>query len=145
MKAIKNGNRTISTVLLIAIVLLSSSAVAQKTPIKDVTSNEYALQNLIAGINSENDGVRRSSIYFAGKYRIAEVEDELISQLKEEENPSTRILIALVLYEMGSIEGLIAVQLLAQTDADAGVRRMATHIYNEHLINDANSSVTLNK
>lgn len=138
-------NRTLVMVLLAAVLLLSSSALAQKQPIKNVTSNKYALQNLIAGIQSENDGVRRSSIYFAGKYRIAEVEEVLINQLKKEDDPSTRILIALVLYEMGSIEGLITVQELAVNDENDRVRRMATHIYNEHLNNDIDASFSLNK
>jgi HEAT repeat protein len=124
---------------------LSSAAIAQKQSISDVTTNEYALNNLIAGIQSENDGLKRSSIYLAGKYRIAEVENVLIKQLQKEENPSTKILIALVLYEMGSTEGLIAVQQMAQNDDNERVRRMATHIYNEYLINDINSSVSMVK
>jgi len=142
MKAQKAKNKTLSVVLLFTIFLLSSSATAQKQSISDVSANEHALKNLIAGIHSENNGVKRSSIYFAGKYRIAEVENVLVKQLQEEENPSTRILIALVLYEMDSIEGLLAVQQLAQNDDNERVRRMATHIYNEYLINDLNSSVS---
>jgi len=130
---------------LLTILLLSSSASAQKRSISDVTDNEYALKNLIAGIQSENNGLKRSSIYFAGKYRIAEVENVLVNQLEKEVNPSTRILIALVLYEMGSTEGLLAVRQLAQNDDDASVRRMATHIYNEYMINDINSSVSMVK
>jgi len=91
------------TAVLLALVL-TGSVYAQKNSINDLTSNKYALQNLVAGIQSDNTGVKRSAIYFAGKYRVAEAEDALIAQLKEEEDPSTRILIALVLYEMGSEE-----------------------------------------
>jgi len=145
MESRKNTNRTLNFVLLLTIFLLSSAAIAQKQSIGDVTTNEHALKNLITGIQSENDGLKRSSIYFAGKYRIAEVENILINQLQKEEDPSTRILIALVLYEMGSIEGLLVVQRLAQNDDNERVRRMATHIYNEYLINDLNSSVSMVK
>ena len=145
MESRKNTNRTLNFVLLLTIFLLSSAAIAQKQSIGDVTTNEHALNNLITGIQSENDGLKRSSIYFAGKYRIAEVENILINQLQKEEDPSTRILIALVLYEMGSIEGLLVVQRLAQNDDNERVRRMATHIYNEYLINDLNSSVSMVK
>jgi HEAT repeat protein len=145
MKAQKAKNSTLIVILLLAIVLLSPAAIGQNQSIIDVTTNEHALKNLIAGIQSENNGVKRSSIYFAGKYRIAEAEEALISQLKEENDPSTRILIALVLYEMGSREGLLAVQQLVQNDDNEHVRRMATHIYNEYLINDLNSSISLVK
>ena len=130
----------ILTVVLLTAVLIGSGY-AQKNSIKDVTANEYALQNLVAGIQSDNTGVKRSAIYFAGKYRIAEAEESLIAQLKEENDPSTRILIALVLYEMGSEEGLREVQNLSLNDEDAKVRRMATQIYNEYLVNDGASTV----
>lgn len=145
MKTRKNGIRTTYLILLLSVFLLSTTAPAQTQSITDVTTNKYALKNLIAGIQSENNGVKRSSIYFAGKYRIAEVEDVLINRLKKEEDASTRILIALVLYEMGSEEGLLVVRQLAENDDNERVRRMATHIFNEHLINDVNNSITMVK
>lgn len=131
--------RFLTVVLLAA--LLTGSIDAQKNSIKDVTSNKYALQNLVAGIHSDNTGVKRSAIYLAGKYRIAESEEALIAQLKEENDPSTRILIALVLYEMGSEAGLLEVKDLSLNDKDIKVRRMATQIYSEYLVNDATSTV----
>jgi HEAT repeat protein len=135
--------RFLTAILLAA--ALTGSVFAQKNSIKDVTTNKYALQNLVAGIHSDNTGLKRSSIYFAGKYRIAETEDVLIAQLKEEKDPSTRILIALVLYEMGSEEGLIEVKKLSMNDKDAKVRRMTTQIYNEYLVNDAQSTASISK
>ena len=127
------------TRLLIAVLLVAFSmfnAYPQMKSIKDVTTNKYALENLVAGIQSDNTGLKRSAIYFAGKYRVAETEDVLIAQLKEEKDASTRILIALVLYEMGSEKGLTEVQKLSMNDKDAKVRRMAVQIYNEYLVND---------
>ncbi len=135
------AKRLLTAVLLTAV--LMGNGYAQKNSIKDVTDNKYALRNLVAGIQSENNGVKRSSIYFAGKYRIAEAENALIDQLKEETNPSTRILIALVLYEMGSEEGLMEIQKLSMNDENAKVRRMATQIYNEYLVNDAQGTAYL--
>jgi len=130
----------ILTAVLLAVVL-TGSIYAQKNSIKDVTPNKYAMQNLVAGIQSDNTGVKRSAIYFAGKYRIAESEEPLITQLKEENDPSTRILIALVLYEMGSEKGLQEVKSLSENDKNAKVRRMTFQIYNEYLVNDAESTV----
>jgi len=128
------------TAVLLAVVL-TGSGYTQSNSIKDITAHKYALDNLIAGIQSENDGVRRNSIYFAGYYKIVETEDALIAQLKEEKDPSTRILISLVLLELGSEEGLLEVKDLSLKDKDAKVRRMATQIYNEYLVNDAASTV----
>ena len=130
--------RFLTAVLLAAV--LTGSGYTQSNSIKDITAHKYALENLIAGIHSENDGVRRNSIYFAGYYKIVETVDALIAQLKDENDPSTRILIALVLYELGSEEGLLEVKDLSLSDQDAKVRRMATQIYNEYLVNDAGST-----
>jgi len=132
--------KTFLTAVLLAAVLIGSGY-TQSNSIKDITAHKYALENLIAGIHSENDGVRRNSIYFAGYYKIVETEDALIDQLKAEKNASTRILIALVLYELGSEEGLLEVKDLSLNDKNAKVRRMATQIYNEYLVNDAASTV----
>ena len=131
--------RFLTAVLLAAV--LTGSGYTQTNSIKDITAHKYALENLIAGIHSENDGVRRNSIYFAGYYKIVEAEDALIAQLKMEKDPSTRILIALVLYELGSEEGLSEVKVLSLSDEDAKVRRMVTQIYNEYLVNDSGITV----
>lgn len=133
----------LSVVLIVTMLIPISSLNAQKVPIRTITSNKHALENLLAGIKSDNDGVKRSCIYFAGKYKITETEDALIQQLRKEKKPSTRILIALVLYEMGSIDGLLEVKKLAKEDIDPEVRRMSLCIYNEYLINDINNSVSL--
>ena len=122
------------TAVLLATVL-TGSVFSQSNSIRDITANKYALKNLIAGIHSENDGVKRNSIYFAGYYRVVETEDALISQLKNEKTPSTRILISLVLYEIGSEKGLLEVKNLSLNDEEAKVRRMSTHIFYEYLQN----------
>lgn len=131
MKAYK----TFLTAVLLA-AALTGTGYTQPNSIKDITAHKYALENLIAGIHSENDGVRRNSIYFAGYYKIVETEDALIDQLKNEKDPGTRILISLVLYELGSEEGLLEVKDLSMKDKDAKVRRMAAQIYNEYFVND---------
>ncbi len=131
-------SRFLTAVLFAAV--LTGSVYAQKNSIKDVTPNKHALENLVAGIHSDNTGVKRSAIYFAGKYRIAETEEALIAQLKNENDSSTRILIAIVLFEMGSEEGLLEVKDLSMKDKDAKVRRMAAQIYNEYLVNDSNAT-----
>jgi len=100
-------------------ILLTSPILSQDNSIKEALDNKYAMKNLVAGIHSENDGVRRSSIYLAGYYRITEAEDALIDQLSDEKNASTRILISLVLYELGSEKGMQEVKNVSVNDGDA--------------------------
>ncbi|NNG27489.1 MAG: HEAT repeat domain-containing protein [Ignavibacteriaceae bacterium] len=116
---------------------------AQPHTIKNVTDNKYALVNLLDNIKSENDGVKRSSLYFVGYYRITEAEDAVIEQLKKEQNPSNRILIALVLHKLGSEDGLLEVKKLASNDDNKKVRRMSSHIYNEYLIKNSKGRLAL--
>ena len=117
--------------------------IAQPNSIKNITNNKYALENLLEGVKSEYNGVKRSSIYFAGKYKITEAEEVLIEQLNKEQNPDNRILIALVLYKLQSEEGIMAVKNMAVSDGDEEVRRMSTHIYNEYKTNNFNKDLTL--
>ena len=69
----------------LGLLFISSSGelIAQPHSIKEITNKRYALENLLDGIKSENDGVKRSSIYFVGKYKIADAEDLLIGQLNK--------------------------------------------------------------
>ena len=131
-------NKIFSIVLVIMMILPASFVFAQNNSIKDITGHKYALENLLVGIKSENEGVRRSSIYYAGKYKISETEQALIEQLKIEPNPNTRTLIAFVLYELGSEEGLAEVKKLAHSDVDPNVRRMSTHLVHEYLAQQEN-------
>jgi HEAT repeat protein len=117
---------------------------AQTNSISEITNNKYALQNLLDGIQSDNNGVKRTSIYYVGKYRIKEAGSVLLNQLLHESNPSNRILIALVLYELGSEEGLLEIKKLAKSDTDENVRRMSTHIYYEYISYDKDRDLAYN-
>lgn len=128
--------KLVISLLSLLFITTMGQTIAQPNTIKDISNYKYALVNLLDGISSENDGVKRSSIYFVGKYRIAEAEQVLIEQLKREQDPGNRILIALVLYELGSKDGLFEVKNLATNDGNQKVRRMSTHIYNEFLTKD---------
>jgi HEAT repeat protein len=135
MKSLKNKAVMVVTLTVLLAMLLSFDMAAQPSSISNITKNNYALDNLKAGINSENNGVRKSSIYFAGKYRIAEVVNTLAERLEKEEEPSVRLLIAYSLYEIKDAEGMKAVKGLSLLDKDAKVKRMSKNLYNAFLEN----------
>ncbi|UCH65415.1 MAG: HEAT repeat domain-containing protein [Ignavibacterium sp.] len=132
----KEKRKFVLLVFLFLSSIICNETLAQNVSIKELTPNKYALENLEASLNSENCGVKRHAIYLAGKYRIAEAEDILLEQLKNEKLSCNRILIALVLYELGSEKALIAVGDLVKNDDSAKARRKATHIYYQYLKND---------
>lgn len=127
----------IALTLLFLVACISQNLFAQPNSISNVTKNEYALDNLKAGINSENAGVRKSSIYFAGKYRIAEVVNTLAERLEKEEEPSIRLLIAYSLYEIKDADGMNAVKELSLNDKNVKVKTMSFNLYDEYLNNSA--------
>ena len=128
------GNASLILVMVVSFMVTNSSA--QSNSINEITKNKYALDNLIAGIRSENCGIKRSAIYFAGKYGIKEVKDVLLEQLNSRNEACTRILIALVLCELGEPKGLLSVKNQIESDEYQKSRRMATQIYYDFLKHD---------
>lgn len=109
-----------------------------------LTSNLYAkdniyltdtnVANLINGINSENNGLMRSSIYFAGKYRISETTDALLEILDEEHDASDIVLIALAIYRIGDKEAMIHVLETAKTSDNSKVRNILSAIAIQYFV-----------
>jgi HEAT repeat protein len=118
--------KTLSVVLLV--LLLAGGVTAQPKSLDQLADKKIAIKNLIEGIKSENYGLQRSCIYFAGKYNVEEVVPELIKQLRTASKPETRKLIAVVLFKIGNNEGLEAVKLYAMNDKDYKVRNFCAAI-----------------
>ena len=133
--------------LLVAVlfVLLITDTFGQNQKISDITKTKNAQENLIMGIKSFNDGVRESSVYFAGKYRLIDTEEALINQLKVENNSDIKVLIGLALFRMGSEKGMVELQKLASKDKNSRVRKMSYAIYNEYLVKNSNRTAEVNK
>ena len=142
MKASRKQTAAALALTLLLVTGINLNLFAQPNPISNVTNNEYALDNLKSGINSENSGVRKSSIYFAGKYRIAEIVTCLVERLGKEGEPSVRLLIAYSLYEIKDSEGMKAVKELSIDDSDEKVKRICNNIYQE-FFNNISSTAAL--
>ena len=89
------------------------------------------INNLNVGIESSNEGLRKSCIYFTGLYMLKECVPTLIEQLKKEEIADVKILIALSLYRIGDENGMKAVEKLSMYDENAKVRKMGNAILTE--------------
>ena len=118
---------------LIAVILFAAFALTTIGNAQDETRtyNENAIKNLVKGIKSENEGLKKSSIYYAGKYKITDAVDALVDKMVKEKDPDTRILIALSLYQIGDYKGLEAVKEQALNDNDERVKSMSALIFNE--------------
>lgn len=116
-----------------------NNSLSEKRAAKCFTKNE--IESLKTGIASENTGLSKNSIYFAGLYRISEAVEPLMDKLRKESDPATKILIGLSLYRIGDPMGLELVQDFAVKDGNPKVRRMFSAIYNEYTSPDSLSFV----
>ena len=125
--------KTVTTLTILLVISLSAevSLRAQSNKYKNITEN--SIETLKQGIKSDNTGLRKSSIYMAGFYKIDEAVDILTGQLLVEKDPGIKILIALSLYNIGNPEGVEAIRKLAVKDSNSEVRRMSTILYKEYI------------
>lgn len=130
----KHINKII-TVAVFALLLISISA--QTNSVENFNFNENAIGNLIMGITSDNPGLKKSSIYFAGKYQLEEVKDVLENQLKIEEDPNIKILIALSLFKIGDAKSIDFVENLTYSETNPKVKNMFTAIVEEFEANNS--------
>lgn len=128
----RNMNLT-KAVLIGGMLMVSSLAYAKNDPSELNRKNKNAIENLKVGIKSDNNGLKKSSIYFAGYYRLAETVPVLTEQIKKESDPKIRILIALVLYKIGDEKSIDLVKEMAAKDNNPEVRRMCTCIYDAYI------------
>lgn len=132
--------KNLSIVTILVLLLQAGFIQAQDYTHTRYFKEKLYLQNLVTGIQSENTGLRRSAIYLAGKYRVAETNETLIKAMKAEIDPSTRILIALALYNIGETSGMEAILSFSHVEKDAKVKRMLTSLYDEYRNNFAAQS-----
>lgn len=107
----------------IAILLIASGV--QARPANKVKLSKQAMESFIEGIKSDNDGVKRDCIRYAGKYRITEVLDVLVEQFEKEKNPKTKILFMLTLYELDVKAGLEAIRQVLVNEENSHVKLVA--------------------
>ncbi len=91
--------------VLLTITLLATATNAQENKYGSKAITKATIANLIRGIKNENEGIKRDCIYYAAVYEIHETIDALKEQLDDEENSSTRALIALALNKLGEDPG----------------------------------------
>lgn len=109
----------ILTVIISMILSVSTSA-------QDLTTlnfNEKTIGNLVMGISSDNYGLKRSSIYYAGKYRVAEVADVLLEEMKKSDDTNTKCLMAVALYKIKDDRAMEYIVKLARYSTDHKLRK----------------------
>ena len=99
---------------------------------------QKAVANIVIGIKSENDGLKRSAIYFAGKYQLKETSDALVDQFSVEKDPSTKILIAHSIFRIHNDSAMEKIYEMSVKDINPKVRRLTAAIYETYKLDNYN-------
>ena len=122
--------------------LLNAQSYKQTVDAKTYT---IALGNLRSGITSDNLGLRKSSIYFAGKYTMGELSNDLLAQISRESDANTRILIGMSLYTIGDVSGMQRLQSYTATEKDSRIKRMLSEICQQFSAGQKNEFAEVSK
>ena len=105
MVTTNNTHRKVSRVLGITLTVffvMSSFLNSQTVSNQRAELPEYAVKNILIGIESENDGLKMSCIYFAGKYKIFEASQSLVEEIKSSNDDELSKMLAWSLYQIGN-------------------------------------------
>ena len=89
--------------------------------------------NYLAGLNSDNVGLRTSSAYFLGEMKSHKAVIPLLKLLKNGETEESRIVAALSLYKIGSGIGIYRIKGLAETDKSEKVKRVMNRLLKTYI------------
>ena len=129
-------------VILAVSLLLSAATVFGQTlkPNDGGILTKEAIDNYMAGINSGNDGVRISSAYFLGEYKVEEAIIPLMKMLSNEKTDEGRIIAALSLTKIGTGKAVYAVKQAAKFDDSQRVRDLCARFYNSYALSAESGS-----
>lgn len=97
---------TKSLLFFIIIVLTTNTFFAQNSKLINDNKMEDIIANYQHSLNSENDGVRMAVVEYVGRYKISHFEDKLIELLREEQETQHKEIIALSLFQLGSLRSI---------------------------------------
>lgn len=113
--------------------LFSQLTASSKTDVSKVKDQKLVVDNLLVGINSNNNGLKLSSLYEMGNYDEDKSVLELMRTLKSSKDETARITAALSLYKLKDARGIFAVKRAARFDDSERVRNLCDKFYRQFL------------
>ena len=93
-------------------------------------------ENLLVGVQSENDGLKISSAYYLGEMKSEKAVYHLMKILRDDKNVGARLMAALSLVKIENEQGLYMVKRTALFNTSERVRRMSDKLYYAFLIKE---------
>jgi HEAT repeat protein len=126
--------KTLIIFVVLLAALLINSAFA-KNPLKNLSETKRiaAIENLMVGLKSDNQGLKNSSVFLLGELKADKSVIPLMKLLKSSENEDTRILAALSLLKIGDQRGIYAIKQAIKFDDSERVSKTCKMFYHEYL------------
>jgi hypothetical protein len=150
MKANNNKKKIILIIgiMLFGLLLLSSPNIfAKENPDEQkpsTTLTKLIIQNYMNGLCSDNEGLRKSCIYFSGKYKISESVSTLKAQYEAEKNPEIKLLLFHSLNQIGEKYAVSTVKnyLKGLCSENEGLRKSCITFVGKYQISEAINTLT---
>ncbi|HTY38430.1 MAG TPA: HEAT repeat domain-containing protein [Bacteroidota bacterium] len=123
----------VALTLVLAVTLTTTAfAGADKKEYKPSFNIEQAEANLIAGVQSDNFGLRVSAATMLGDLKSTRGVIALMGMLRNESDERGRIVAALALTKIGSPVGIYAVEQTGRLDGNDRVKKLCALFYQEY-------------
>ncbi len=119
--------------IIVALLTLLFTALSTNA-LENYKCSDIDVANLINGLKSGNEGLMRSCVYYAGKYEVEEVCDELVILLKTKKDPFDIVLIAMAIYRIGDENAMMELIHFVNNLEKSHVKNILTAIVFEYLV-----------
>ena len=110
----KKAQTTKALIVLSLILLFVSSSVTMVLAESGKSNEDAKLELIMANyehsLNSDIRGVRMSTVEYVGRYKMSNFETKLIELLKVEQNTTDKKIIALSLFQLGSLNSIAEIR-----------------------------------
>ncbi|MCF8240489.1 MAG: hypothetical protein K9J16_03820 [Melioribacteraceae bacterium] len=124
-------------ILLLSLPLLASGGEAAKK--SSTLTKEIIEANYLAGLSSDNCGLRNSCAYFLGEMKSEKAVIPLMKMLRTNDNVCARLVAALALIKIGDERGVYLVKRTGELDDDQRLARMCEQFYKAYQFEKSDS------
>ncbi len=117
-----------TTTIIVVLYVLLSAVILLAQDNKSIEKQNNKIATLVMGIKSNNEGLRKSAIYLAGKNQVKEVIDVLSKEFKTETQVSIKYLIAISLFKINTNESIDSACALCRYENNAKFKLIGKQI-----------------
>ena len=127
-------HKVITCLIILFLLFASNNLFAQEsTEDQSTITEEDIIDNLLAGLESNNLGLKASCAYYLGERKSSEAVIPLMALLKSDKEDEARIMAAHSLFKIGDGRGIYAIKQRAKFETNEQVKRMCEIFYNMYL------------